>query len=343
MDALLRLSPRQRAEVFLRATQATGMDAIIIEKDFWVCWTLQELFRLPRIGEHLIFKGGTSLSKVFKVIERFSEDIDVSIDRGFLGFGGVNEPEAGGSNKERQRRIEALRTACQENIAAELRPSLDTAIGAKVRSEDRWSLRLDEDDADRQTLLFDYPSSFAPDAVGYIRRTVKIELGARADHWPCETKPVTPYVAEAFPQGFQEPSCTVKVLAVERTFWEKATILHAEFHRPADKAMPERFSRHYCDFHELIRKGVAVAATAKPELLARVAEHKNLFFKSAWAKYGEATTGTLRIVPPPERVKALRDDYAKMQQMFFGEPPEFDAIMAGLQQWEREFNREKPS
>ncbi len=89
----------------------------------------------------------------------------------------------------------------------------------------------------------------APDTAGYVRRTVKIEMGARADHWPCETKTVTPYIAEEFPRGFREPACAVKVLSVERTFWEK----HAEFHRPPDKTMPERFSRHYCDFHETIR------------------------------------------------------------------------------------------
>ena len=142
-----------------------------------------------------------------------------------------------------------------------------------------------------------------------------------------------------FPQGFKAPSCAVKVLSVERTFWEKATILHAEFYRPVDKPMPERFSRHYCDFYELIRKGVGTAATAKPELLARVAQHKSLFFKTSWARYGEATKGSLRITPPEQRVKALRDDYGKMQQMFFGEPPEFDHIMARLSQWESEFNK----
>jgi hypothetical protein len=126
----------------------------------------------------------------------------------------------------------------------------------------------------------------------------------------------------------------MKVLSVERTFWEKATILHAEFHRPADKAMPERFSRHYSDFYELIHKGVSKSATPKLTLLARVAEHKNLFFKSSWAKYGEAAKGTLRVVPPEHRLKTLREDYQKMQQMFFGEQPEFDKIIALLNQWE---------
>ena len=340
MDTVLQLSPQQRVQLFEQTAQGTGIEAVIVEKDFWVCWSLKELFGLPGIGEHLIFKGGTSLSKVFKVIERFSEDIDVSIDRGFLGFGGANEPEAGASNKEKQRRIEALKTACQEAIARKLQPALEAAIQAKVGRAEQWSLRSDDEDPDQQTLLFEYPTSFAPEATGYIRRLVKIEMGARADHWPSETKSLTPYVAEQFPRGFKAGSCAVKVLSAERTFWEKATILHAEFHRPADKPMPERFSRHYCDFHELIRKGVAKTATTKPELLARVAQHKSLFFKTSWARYGEATKGSLRLAPPVERVKALREDYAKMQQMFFGEPPDFDGIIALLTQWEAEFNRE---
>src|ERR1039457_2355199 len=204
MDTVLQLTSKQRVELFESAALKTGMDAAILEKDFWVCWTLKELFTLPTIGEHLIFKGGTSLSKVFKVIERFSEDIDVSIDRGWLGFGGANEPEAGASNKEKQRRIEALKTACQQKIASALQPALEKAIRAKVPTNDKWSLRADEEDPDQQTLMFDYPTSFTPEASGYIRRVVKIEMGARADHCPSETNTITPYVAEQFPKGFRD-------------------------------------------------------------------------------------------------------------------------------------------
>jgi len=339
MDHFVQSSPQDRQAGFIQTAAARRMTPVVVEKDFWVCWTLKELFRLPDIGEHLIFKGGTSLSKVFKVIERFSEDIDVSIDRGWLGFGGANEPEAGGSNKEKQRRVDALKAACQQKIASGLHPALDAAIKSKIADGEAWSLRNDEADPDQQTLLFEYPTSFAPVSAGYIRRAVKIEMGARADHWPCETQTVTPYVAEQFPQGFKEGSCAVKVLSAERTFWEKATILHAEFHRPADKAIPERFSRHYCDFYELIRKGVAKSAAEKPELLTRVVDHKTLFFRSASARYGEAVRGTLRIAPPEHRLKPLRDDYGKMQQIFFGEPPEFDSIISLLSQWESEFNQ----
>jgi Nucleotidyl transferase AbiEii toxin, Type IV TA system len=218
---------------------------------------LKELFKLPVIGQNLIFKGGTSLSKIFKVINSFSEDIDVSIERGFLGYGGTNEPEAGASNKEKQRRVEALMAACQHKIATEFMPALNSAIHAKIPRSDHTSLRSDETDPDKQTLLFDYPSSLPPAESGYVRQSVKVETGARSDHWPCETKPVTPYVAEQFPQGFRQATCEVKVLSVERTFWEKATILHAEFHRPESKPTQVRLSRHYCDFYELIRNGVA--------------------------------------------------------------------------------------
>jgi hypothetical protein len=338
MDAFAQANPEHRRNAFVQAAAARRMSPEIVEKDFWVCWTLKELFRLTTIGEHLIFKGGTSLSKVFKVIERFSEDIDVSIDRGFLGFGGANEPEAGASNKEKQRRIEALKTACQQKISGELLRALEAAIRLKVSGDETWSLRPDATDPDQQTLLFDYPSALSV-PTGYVRQTVKIEMGARVDHWPCETRTITPFVAEEFPQGFHEPSAAVKVLSAERTFWEKATILHAEFHRPADKAMPERYSRHYCDFYELIRRGVADRATAQLDLLARVVEHKSLFFRTSWARHGEAVKGTLRVMPPESRLKALREDYAKMQQMFFGEPPEFDAIIATLKQWESQFNQ----
>ena len=339
MDDFARLNPRERRLLFEETAVLRNMQALIIEKDFWVCWTLKVLFNLPGIGEHLIFKGGTSLSKVYKVIERFSEDIDVSIDRGYLGFGGANEPEAGDSNKEKLRRIEALKIACQEKISRELLPVLETNIRARLRHEDNWSLEPDDDDPDRQTLLFHFPTAFPSDNAGYIRRVVKIEMGARADHWPCATHTVTPFVAEAFPSGFREPHATVKVLSVERTFWEKATILHAEFHRPRDKATPERFSRHYCDFHEMVRRGVSATAVKNLDLLARVAEHKGLYFRSSWAKYGEAVKGTLRIAPPEHRIRALREDYARMQQMFFAEPPEFDGIIALLQRWESDFNQ----
>ena len=339
MDEFAKSKAADRRILFEATATFLNIPAQLVEKDFWVCWTLKELFQLPKIGGHLIFKGGTSLSKVFKVVERFSEDIDISIDREFLGFGGTNDPEAGTSNKERQRRIEALKTACQQKIAGELQPALESAIRAKLGRGEEWAIRQDDDDPDQQTLLFEYPTVFPQATSRYIRRAVKIEMGARSDHWPSVTKFVTAFVAERFPQAFREPSSAVKVLSAERTFWEKATILHAEFHRPPDKAIPERFSRHYYDFSELIRKGIADEAGKQLELLERVAEHKGLFFRSSWAKHETAAKGTLHLTPQDFRIQALRDDYRIMREMFFNEPPTFEKILETIQAWERKFNR----
>jgi hypothetical protein len=232
MDEVLDLNPQQRAELFSATAQRTGIGAVVVEKDFWVCWMLRELFGLPIIGDHLLFKGGTSLSKAFKLIRRFSEDIDISIDRALLGFGGVNEPEAGNSNKEKQRWVDALKLACQKSISTDLLPALDLVIRAKVRSVERWSLKPDPADLDGQTLLFEYPATLSSATAAYIGRAVEIEMGARADTWPSDVKSIIPNVVEQFPESFREGSCRAKVLSVERTFWEKATVLHAEFHRP---------------------------------------------------------------------------------------------------------------
>lgn len=333
MDRVLALSARQRDELFSAAAQSSGLSEIVLEKDFWVCWTLRELFAHPRHGEHMLFKGGTSLSKAYRLISRFSEDIDISLDRAWLGFGGDREPEVA-VGKERQRRIDQLLAACRETVRRDLLPALRDAFAAKLTSS--WNLELDPDDPDGQTLIFVYPSSYGGRGSDYIERAVKIEFGARADHWPSESKLITPYVAEEFPKGFEAAATQVKVLSAERTFWEKATILHAEFHRPPEKGSPARLSRHYYDIDALIRSGVA--DRADPALLQRVARHKQVFFRSGWASYETAERGGLRLAPQGDRVATLRDDFRKMAEMFFAQPAEFDAILSALKSWETKFN-----
>ena len=202
-----------------------------------------------------------------------------------------------------------------------------------------WTLRLDEDDPDRQTLLFAYPARVATLARAYLRPVVRIELGARSDHWPSVQAPITPYVAQAFPAAFRAPPVAVKVLAVTRTFWEKATLLHAEHHRPLAKTMPARLSRHYYDLARLIVAGVGEQAVADLELLQHVVAHKTVFFSSGWARYAEARRGNLRLVPIAERIPALAADYDSMREMFFGEHLVFAEVLRILEEWEGRFNR----
>jgi hypothetical protein len=247
MDQFLQLPRDERNLYFVQTAERLRLSPQIVEKDFWVCWTLQALFALPGLGASLIFKGGTSLSKVYRLIERFSEDIDVSIERASLGFGGDQDPAAAASAKERGRRIGRLKAACQRTVVEDVQPALATVIAAAGGEEGDWSLRLDADDPDRQTLLFAYPARMPASARAYLRPVVRLELGARSDHWPSAQAPITPYVAQAFPAAFRAPAVAVKVLAVTRTFREKATLLHAEYHRSPAKPIPPRLSRHYYD------------------------------------------------------------------------------------------------
>ncbi|MBA4137857.1 MAG: nucleotidyl transferase AbiEii/AbiGii toxin family protein [Opitutus sp.] len=333
MNAVIQLTGRQRAELFQATAQKLGIADVIVEKDFWVCWTLSQLFTLPDVRDHLIFKGGTSLSKVWKIIDRFSEDIDVSLGRDWLGFSGASDPENIAGRNKQGAQIEKLRNACESKVAGTLLPAL-TSRAADQLAGSGWKFVIEEEDA--QTVRFRYPTAL-PEAAPYIRREVKIEFGARSDSWPKETASIIPYAAEAFP--FEDATVAVQVLAAERTFWEKATILHAEAHRAEGSDVPARYSRHYADLAAFQVSNRAAAAIAADDLRARVVEHKQVFFPATWARYPEAVPGTFRLVPDDTRIEELRVDYGEMQLMYFREPTPWPEIIARLRELESLINR----
>jgi hypothetical protein len=343
MDDVARLPIVDRADLFVAAARRRSLTAAIIEKDFWVCWTLKRIFTLADPPAGLLFKGGTSLSKVFGVIERFSEDVDLSFDRAGLGFGGESDPLNATTGKRRKHGLEALTETCQRAIREQLLPQLLVAFADALGEPPSaaWGLDLDEDDPDGQTLLFRYPAgnrSRRVDEPAYIRPVVRLEIGARSDHWPVVEASVTSYAAEAFPGVFKEAGCEVRVLAGERTFWEKATVLHMWHHAPADKTFRDRQSRHYYDVVRLYEHELGKAAVKDTELLLKVARHKEVFFPAAWARYAEAKPGTLRLVPPDDRLPELEQDYGNMREMIFGEPPTFEHLLDVLREIERHIN-----
>ncbi len=315
-----------------------GLQAVSVEKDFWVCWTLRELFSLLGVGEHLTFKGGTSLSKAWKLIERFSEDIDLVVDKEALGFGGDAAPDKAPSQKQRKVRLESLMDACQAWVQGILQPALAERIESTL-GPTGWLLEVDPEMPDGQCLLFHYPSVFSPEAAGYVRPVVKIELGARSDDWPNETRSIQPYVIEQFPALDPDATCSVRVLAAERTFWEKACLLHEETFRPADKPRKPRMARHYYDLWCLLRAGVGVKALVQAELFKRVAEHREIFFRFSWVDYSTHKPGTFRLVPPNDHLSHWKTDHhAMLGPMFFGETPTFDELIAAVAEFEKAFN-----
>jgi predicted nucleotidyltransferase component of viral defense system len=338
MDAFLALPAERRGFAFQQVDADMGLQALSVEKDFWVCWTLRELFALPDLGSHLTFKGGTSLSKAWKLIERFSEDIDLIVDKDVLGFGGEDAPDKAPSNKQRKARLEGLMDACRTWVQGSLQPAFAARLGS-VLGASGWKLEVDPDMADGQCLLFHYPSVFAPGVAGYVRPVVKIELGARSDDWPHEEKLIQPYVLERFPAFDPARPFPVRVLAVERTFWEKACLLHEETFRPADKPRKLRMARHYYDLWCLLRAGVGQRALAQPALFQRVAEHRELFFRYSWVDYSSHKPGTFRLAPPAAHVANWRADYQEMLgPMFFGATPTFDEMVGAAAEFEALFN-----
>jgi hypothetical protein len=340
MDTFARRPAADRATYFREAAARMGLPPHVIEKDFWVCWTLKRLFLLESLKEHLLFKGGTSLSKAYRLIHRFSEDIDISIRRDSLGFGGEKDPANPDlSNKERSRRLDALADAVRSEIFEKVMPELERMIRNQGLDED-WTLTKDGTDPDQHSLAFAYPrTELTQDATAYLRPSVKIEFGARSDHWPAEIKEVQPYLAEQIPDAMQEAKVEVKVMDVRRTFWEKVTILHQLAHLPADKAFPARYSRHYSDVAELITAGVADQAANDEALLEAVVEHKQMFYRSAWADYPTAKKGTLQLLPPKDRIPDLAKDLDSMREMFFDRPPDLDQVLKTLDDWSATFNR----
>ncbi|MQP68532.1 nucleotidyl transferase AbiEii/AbiGii toxin family protein [Niveispirillum sp. SYP-B3756] len=336
MDKVALLPTDDRAALFGETGARRGVADTIIEKDFWVCWSLRRLFGLPKgATASLVFKGGTSLSKAFDAIRRFSEDIDLSFDRAELGYTGDRDPEKDGiSRKQAARLIEDLVGDVERHIAEKLLPALRAAIVEQLGepTNGEWTLEIDAGDA--QTVNFHYPTALPVneyEGMAYITPRVKLELGARGDPWPTEEKVIRPYAADDYPDFFAEPDTSVTVLSARRTFWEKATALHAEAHRSAESPTPQYFSRHYYDLSMLLDTDEGRAAVADLDLLAQVAQHKTTFFRSGWASYETARPGTLRLMPDEARVKDLRADYRAMAPMMFDQtPPSFDDILAKI-------------
>jgi len=333
------LTPEQRKQTLDEVSRRLGIAPAIIEKDYWVCRTLDALFSLPELSDHLVFKGGTSLSKAYGLIERFSEDVDVSFHRDYLGFVNEEDPENQEGNKAKDRKITALREACVEKIANSLLPALKEHFESELGTGEEWSLEIDPEDKEGQTILFHYPQA-ETEAYPYVKPSVRIELGARSDDWPREERPIRSFIGDALdkPIGI----ATAHTLQAERTFWEKATLLHAECHRPADKEMPARYARHYHDLARLAMNGVAERALADTALRKRVVEHKKVYFRSGWAQYDLAVPGTFKLVPSEARIAELQKDHEDMRQMFFKEPQSIDEVLAILRTLEEQINSSDP-
>lgn len=321
MNAFSRMALSEQAFYFEQAAIKTGLAAEAVEKDFWVVWTLDKLFRSPLLRDKIIFKGGTSLSKVFGLIRRFSEDIDLILD--------WNEVVKEDPNLERSKNKQ---DQFNKSVAVLSRDYISTVFFPEVVRvlDGVCSAEIEEGAPD--VISIRYPSIFESN---YLRP----EIGPLALWVPNSQYEIRSYVAETFPAAFDKPSCRVMAIKAERTFWEKATILHAEAFRPESKPLPLRYSRHYYDLAMMAADPrVKESAFGDLGLLSTVVDFKTKFYPAAWAHYDLAVPGSLKLVPTDDNIKNLANDYAQMQVMFFGDIPRFDDLMDSLKHLEQEVN-----
>ena len=294
------------------------------------CLTLNCLFHRSSWKKAVTFKGKTGLSKGYHLISRFSEDIDLILDWRVLGYG-VNEPwekrsntKQDAFNKEANRKAEVF---LAETFCPQIREGLSAELGLPA------NLYIDEED--KQTVIFAYPNLFTDAST---LQVIRLEIGALAAWTPAELVDIVPYAAEQYPQLFKQKEVPVLTVAPERTFWEKATILHHEANRPEHLSMPQRYSRHYYDLYCMAKSPVKEKAFARLDLLQKVVDFKMKFYPRAWARYPEAVPATLKLLPPSYRLGALQEDYSAMRNMLYGEIPSFETMMEAVGELEKEIH-----
>lgn len=336
------------SDVMLSAFDTTalrlGTASQNIEKDFWVCWTLDALFNgLKEGGPRLLFKGGTSLSKGFGLINRFSEDIDVTVFRDDIGEPATIEELDTLSGKKRKARLDAIKDACKAYINGPLRAELAVILQDRLRAAgfDGGAARVEADntDPDGQTLLIWYPA--ATPRSDYVRAAIKLESGAKSALDPNSEVPVKPYVDDDLPTlDLTVPA--VRTVDPERTFWDKVVILHG-LRRWFDKRGElrgggQRVSRHYYDLHQLAAASVGAAAIAEQTLGADCVAHARMFFNRPDFDLASATPGSFALAPHDAMIAQLRVDYRAMQGMIFGDPPDFEAVLDSISSLEARLN-----
>jgi hypothetical protein len=320
-----------------------------IEKDFWVCWTLDALFNgLKEGGPRLLFKGGTSLSKGFGLINRFSEDIDVTVFRNDIGEPATIEELNALSGKKRQTRLDAIKYACQAYINGPLLAELTQILQERLRVAglDVGAGRVEADDADPdgQTLLIWYPA--ATPRSDYTRAAIKIESGAKSALDPNSEVPIKPYVGDDLP-ALDLTVPAVRTVDPKRTFWDKVVILHG-LRRWFDtrgelRGGGQRVSRHYYDLHQLAATPVGAAAIADAALGADCVGHARMFFNRPDFDLANAVPGSFALVAHDGMIDRLRADYRAMRGMIFGAPPPFEAVLDSVSSLESLLNGNGPS
>ena len=332
------LDAKEQADLLRQMEVELGVAAAILEKDIWLCLVLEKLFELPG-KKPMVFKGGTSLSKVYQAINRFSEDIDVTIDWRSLRADAPDEEAVTALSKTKKRQLsDQIKLLLEGHIETVVLPELAAALKTVVPDINTAYETDDEGNEQKDKLRVSYPS-VVENTIDYLKASVLLEFGARNPIEPGELHEISPDVAFKFPQ-IKFPKAKVEVLSPHRTFWEKATLIHDECHRTEMRAGAKRMSRHWYDLARLADHAIGPRALQELLIFENVLLVKETFFSYNYSRYDLCTTGHFKLVPEGEFIEALRADYEAMasSKMFYGEHLDFDAIIVRLTALQQNIN-----
>ena len=331
MYNLLKLSKDEFKTIIINTAEKKGMSTAIVEKDLWVCITLDYLFHHSKWKNQFAFKGGTCLSKAYNLIQRFSEDIDLILDWRVLGYT-IREPWEERSNTKQLKFIEESRERLFTFLKTEFLPEFKYGMSQMLNT----NCDIYIDNHDSGTVIFAYPHLFSDSS---ILNVIRLEIGALASWIPLNKVTVKTFISEEYPKIITSSDIELLATTPERTFWEKATILHQEAFRPENSSIPNRYSRHYYDIYCMCHNGIKDKALKEPKLLEDVASFKMKFYPRGWARYDLAKFGSLRLKPAEHSLALLRKDYDLMKSMIYGEYPSFDEILKTIEELENDINK----
>ena len=325
----LTLSKERRIEILNQATELTGLPSVAIEKDWWVTMALNASFSLP-YSKNIVFKGGTSLSKGWNLIERFSEDIDLAIDRKFFGFDGdISKTQ-----------IKNLRKQSCEFISTTFLADL-TKILTEWKAIDECKLiaqPVKDSDKDPQVIEIQYNSVI--DTSEYLTQRVLIEVSSRSLMEPIEERQINSILSENFPQqNFATFPFAIPTVLPQRTFLEKVFLLHEEFSQETEKIRINRLSRHLYDLEKLMDTEHGIEALKNIDLYNNITAHREKFNPLRGLDYVNHIPSKISILPPQVVVKGYERDYEAMTSfMIYGEPLKFDHLMKRILELQTRIN-----
>lgn len=333
-EKYLQIDSISQAKVLRAAAAASGRSPSVLEKDVWLCWGLGALFEMP--SHHpMAFKGGTSLSKVYQVIARFSEDIDITIDYHAL------DPSADPLDQKLSRsQFKALSQSLRDRAISYVNEQIIPYLRTKVADDLPKGVAKILPQDDGESVRIEYASAVdSAEARGYIANSVLLEFGGRNKVVPAQLHTIAPYAA-SYTADLSFPTAKVTVLAAERTFWEKVTLIHAACQREEFPAGAGRQSRHWYDLAKLADHDIGKRASSDFDLMRDVVALKKAFFYAANYNYDACLASKIRLVPSENALHQLTEDFEAMvgAGMFEGTPPKIGDVMNRLKELQDTLN-----